>query len=95
MIFRALFWIAIVAVLMPKEPDLGLGRPGMNGSTSLVSRITAMVGAGQSTCKTDPISCIGAAGMVGQVSALTGRTLADVKAELDQAKRDRAARHHG
>ena len=95
MIFRALFWIAIVAVLMPKEPDLGLGRPGVSGPTSLVSRITAMVGAGQSACKTDPISCVGAAGMVGQVSAMTGRTLDDVKAELDEAKRERAARHRG
>jgi len=28
MLFRALFWIAVVAVLMPREPDLGLGKPG-------------------------------------------------------------------
>jgi hypothetical protein len=28
MLFRALFWIALVAFLMPHEPDLGFGRPG-------------------------------------------------------------------
>lgn len=28
MILRALFWISLVAILMPHEPDLGLGRPG-------------------------------------------------------------------
>ena len=27
MIFRALFWIGLIALLMPHEPDLGLGRP--------------------------------------------------------------------
>src|SRR6202008_3974289 len=27
MIFRAIFWIGLVAVLMPHEPDLGFGRP--------------------------------------------------------------------
>ena len=28
MLFRALFWIGLVAFLMPHEPDLGFGRPG-------------------------------------------------------------------
>ncbi len=28
MVLRALFWISLVAILMPHEPDLGLGRPG-------------------------------------------------------------------
>jgi hypothetical protein len=36
MIFRAIFWIAVVALLMPHEPDLGLGRPG---GASLIDRI--------------------------------------------------------
>jgi hypothetical protein len=27
MIFRALFWIGLVSLLMPHEPDLGLGHP--------------------------------------------------------------------
>lgn len=28
MIIRAIFWIGLVAFLMPHEPDLGFGRPG-------------------------------------------------------------------
>jgi hypothetical protein len=28
MIFRAIFWIAVVAVFIPREPDLGYGHPG-------------------------------------------------------------------
>lgn len=37
MILRAIFWIGLVALLMPHEPDLGLGRPG--GAPSLIERI--------------------------------------------------------
>ena len=32
MIIRALFWIALVAFLMPHEPDLGFGRPGAHAT---------------------------------------------------------------
>jgi hypothetical protein len=28
MIIRAIFWIGLIAFLMPHEPDLGYGRPG-------------------------------------------------------------------
>ncbi len=31
MLLRAAFWIAVVAVFMPHEPDLGYGRPGATG----------------------------------------------------------------
>jgi hypothetical protein len=29
MILRAAFWIAVVAVFIPREPDVGFGRPAM------------------------------------------------------------------
>lgn len=29
MILRAAFWIAVVALLIPREPDVGLGRPSV------------------------------------------------------------------
>lgn len=29
MILRAVFWIAVVAVLIPREPDVGFGRPSV------------------------------------------------------------------
>jgi len=39
-LLRAAFWLAAVAVLMPREPDLGLGAPGEAGAceTSTVCR---------------------------------------------------------
>ena len=33
MIIRAIFWIGLVAFLMPHEPDLGFGRPGAHQKT--------------------------------------------------------------
>ena len=35
MLFRAIFWIAVVAIFMPREPDLGLGRPDASHSAAL------------------------------------------------------------
>jgi hypothetical protein len=32
MLFRAIFWIGLVAFLMPHEPDLGFGRPGSHAN---------------------------------------------------------------
>ena len=32
MIIRAIFWIGLVAFLMPHEPDLGFGRPGAHAA---------------------------------------------------------------
>ncbi len=44
MIFRAAFFIGLVAMLMPHEPDIGLGRPGaVIGLPSPASVISAVV----------------------------------------------------
>ena len=40
MIFRAVFWIGLVSLLTPHEPDLGLGRPG--AGTSQLSPATLL-----------------------------------------------------
>jgi len=32
MLLRAIFWIGLVAFLMPHEPDLGFGRPGTHAN---------------------------------------------------------------
>ena len=32
MIIRAIFWIGLVAFLMPHEPDLGFGRPSAHAA---------------------------------------------------------------
>ena len=94
MIFRAVFWIGLVSLLAPHEPDLGLGRPGAD--TSLSSPATAQPPAnGLSRSGTDCGSaCGGTLLSVFHLNANPGliRHLAEVKAEIEQARRDRAAK---
>ena len=96
MIFRAMFWIAVVAVLMPREPDLGLGRPGAS-SGNLLSRLTSMIEPGQPACEGNEMACMAASGMAAKVNVpdFAARGLAEVKAEFDEARRAREARRHG
>jgi len=67
MIVRAVFWIAVVGVLMPHEPDLGLGRPG--AVTSLLPAPAAAwidnaVGAPRAACDAHAEGCTTALTMV-------------------------------
>lgn len=84
MILRALFWISVVAILMPREPDLGLGRPGASAPTALLSRIEALVAPTQA-----------ASALPANMPDITYRSLAQVKAEIDEARRARETRHDG
>ncbi|MEI9995746.1 MAG: hypothetical protein WDM91_14215 [Rhizomicrobium sp.] len=34
MILRAIFWVGLISLLMPHEPDLGFGRPGVQGAAA-------------------------------------------------------------
>lgn len=103
MIMRAIFWIAVVAVLMPREPDLGLGRPGVNASTpsALLSKLTSMIEPTQAAeavtvCKSDPIACVAATNMSVKVPDFAASGLAGVKAQFEEARREREARRrHG
>ena len=95
MIFRAVFWIALVALLAPHEPDLGLGRPGAGTSTSsstLLSAVDRLSRAGQD-CGS---GCAGGLGLAGLLpwrdkSSVMNR-LAEVKAEIIADQRARAER---
>ncbi len=40
MILRAIFWVAVVAVLMPHEPNLGFGRPHASGLVDTIKAVT-------------------------------------------------------
>jgi hypothetical protein len=40
MIFRAIFWVAVVAAFLPHEPDLSYGRPGDSGEVAAFLRDT-------------------------------------------------------
>ena len=96
MIFRAMFWIAVVAVLMPREPDLGLGRPGAS-SGNLLSKLTSLIEPGQSACQGHEVACAAANGMLPKVNVpdFAANGLADVKAQFEEARREREAGRHG
>ena len=93
MIFRAVFWIAVVALLMPREPDLGLGRPGASASLpgAIFSRLASFAEPGSANCKDREMACIAASGVAGQLQSTAFRSLSEVKAEIEEAKREREA----
>ena len=96
MIFRAVFWIGLVSLLTPHEPDLGLGRPGAGTSlpspTTLLSAASGLSRTGQDC----GLACAGGLGLLGIVSLNTNNSvtagLADVKEQIAADKRARAAR---
>ncbi|MGB8364877.1 MAG: hypothetical protein ACLQUZ_02650 [Rhizomicrobium sp.] len=91
MLFRALFWIAVVSVLMPHEPDLGLGRPGAHDS--LLQSVSSWVGgqAAQSklNCRNDPASCRAGWSLLDSFQSVTVRSLSEVKADIEEQERAR------
>ena len=89
MIFRAIFWIGLVSLLMPHEPDLGLGRPGAGTSLSAIVKNWAPQGLSrpQTSCDSDLEACAGGLGF--KIPSPSGRSLADVKAEIDESIKSR------
>lgn len=96
MILRALFWVAIVAVFMPHEPDLGLGRPDAIASAILPSQVAQMAGdavaAPHSVCTAHAEGCAAALGILDRFQDLAVSSLNQVKAEIEQSQRVRAQR---
>lgn len=96
MILRALFWITVVGVLMPREPDLGLGRPGTSAVSLLPATAAAWVestlGAPQRACAGHAQACAATLDAIDslQRSAVSG--LAQVKADIEKSRRLRALR---
>ncbi|MEI7790613.1 MAG: hypothetical protein WCJ15_05485 [Alphaproteobacteria bacterium] len=96
MIFRAVFWIGLVSLLTPHEPDLGLGRPG--AGTALTS--PAMIQSAASGLSRLGADCGSAcAGGLGILSVFhlnsesrVAEGLADVRAQIRADQEARAAR---
>ena len=96
MIFRAIFWIGLVSLLAPHEPDLGLGRPGAGTSNVSTATLSSTI---QSLWRTDKDCGFGCAGGLGptdsfrlRVNRDVVRGLAEVKAEIAADQRARAER---
>lgn len=89
MIFRAVFWIGLVSLLAPHEPDLGLGRPGAGTaqSATVPSAANGLSGSGQDC----GLACGGTLPSVFHLNVRAGlvQGLADVKAQIEQARRER------
>ena len=95
MIFRAVFWIGLVSLLMPHEPDLGLGRPGAGTSQLTPASIRSAADGLSRTDRDCSSGCAGGLGLLSVFHLNSDRLtagLADVKAQIEQDRRDRARR---
>ena len=91
MILRAIFFMAAVAVLMPHEPNLGLGRPGVS-SASMMSTLAAVVAPSAQSCRDRAMECAAASAASGQLQTAAFQSLGQIKAEIEAARRERKAR---
>lgn len=87
MIFRAVFWIGLVSLLMPHEPNLGLGRPGAGTSRISPSTILPVTGGLSGLTGDCGSACAGGLGLLQRFGLEPGgavaERLADVKAQID------------
>ncbi len=97
MIFRAVFWIGLVSLLTPHEPDLGLGRPGAGTSPPSPAALLSSASGLSRNGKDCGSACAGGLGLLNIVrlgrDADVTAGLADVKAQIEEAMRARAG--HG
>lgn len=77
MLFRALFWIGVVAVLMPREPGFAFGRSREASSLSSAAASTF-------DCREHPTFCAARFGLFNSLQAVALRSLIQVKAELEE-----------
>jgi hypothetical protein len=93
MIFRAIFWVGLVALLMPHEPDLGFGRPGVDSAPlpEVAAWAKDKVGAGlndpASVCRYNVDACAATASVLDDVRSAAIRSLVSVKADIEQNAR--------
>ena len=87
MLFRAIFWIAVVAVLMPHEPNLGLGRPGAASSLARSVESDASL-----NCRDYGKTCEQALGFADTFQSLAVKSLAQVKADIEADERQNRGR---
>ena len=96
MILRALFWIAVVAVLMPHNPDLGLSPSGAKSTVlppAFASVVESAIGAApEVACRDHAQSCAAALGVLDNLQSVAISSLAQVKAEIEASRREQGRR---
>ena len=94
MILRAAFWIGLVSLLMPHEPDLGPGHPG--AGTGLPSSANSPAASGLSrpdrVCGDRDGACAGGLNFLESFQGQALNGLATVKAEIEADRKARAAK---
>lgn len=95
MLIRAVFWIGIVALLMPHEPNLGLGRPNAQWwPGAALSWMDSTIGTPSEVCKAGASCKMELQGTNKSQSFAQNfaiRGIAEAKTEIEQAERERAA----
>lgn len=90
MVLRALFWISLVWLLMPREPDLGFGRPGGHGlfSGAATGDANALAQPAQ-ICGGREAACATGLSLLDSLQGVAVRRLAQVKADIEAEQRAR------
>ena len=94
MIFRAIFWIGLVSLLMPHGADLKPGHPGAGTDLSLPANLRAVSGLSRpdQLCADRAEACAGGPSFLENFQGEALKGLATVKAEIDADRKARAAR---
>jgi hypothetical protein len=94
MIFRAIFWIGLVALLMPHEPDLGFGRLDAVDSaipTEVAAWTKTKVQPGlkdpASLCRYNTRACATSLTLLDSFKDMTVHSLAQVRSDIAQSRR--------
>lgn len=88
MLLRAMFWIGLVALLMPHEPDLGLGRPGAQlAASDAIGALTSAARLPQHICDGGQSSCLEGGAAVQSLKGLAWQRLAQIKADIEEQQR--------
>ena len=96
MIFRAVFWIALVSMLMPHEPDLGYGRPhlGIKLPEKLGAWTQAEGTVSDKNCGGYAAACSAGLSFLDSFQSVAVRSLSDVKADIERSRREDFIRRH-
>jgi len=87
MILRAIFWIAVVSFFMPREPDLGYGRPSAeSGISGLIASAESAAADPSSGCVKNAGACAAGLSILDAFQGVAVHSLADVKADIEASK---------
>jgi len=92
MLLRAVFWIGLVSLMIPHEPDLGFGRPGA-GSAAGPSTVASLIQSStvQDACANHAVACAGGLSILDRFQSMAVRSLDEVRADIEAHRAKRLA----